>query len=89
MIDCKRNKDEISVFQNKRTSAPSLVSLSHLMHGTLHTCIGDHAEDARLKTPVEGRQGLLFVDFLGTRHDTMVCAGLLQIQPHLQHLPQR
>lgn len=56
------------------------------MNGTLHTCIGYHAEDARLEPPVKGGPRLISVNRSGTLHDTMIGASLLQVQPHLQHL---
>lgn len=56
------------------------------MNCALHTCVGDHAEDAGLESSVKGRQRLLSVNGASTRHDTIVGASLLQVQPHLQHL---
>lgn len=59
------------------------------MNCTLHTCIGDHAQDARLEPSVEGRQRLASINGPGTGHNAVVGASLLQVQSHLQHLQQR
>lgn len=60
--------------------------VAHLMDCTLHACVGNHTEDAGFETSVKGGQSLVSVNGPSTRHDTVVRAGLLQVQPHLQHL---
>lgn len=76
---------QLASFQNK-SSLDLCCLLAHLMNSTLHTCIGDHTEDAGLESSVKGRQRLASINGSGTHCNTMVSASLLQVQPHLQHL---
>lgn len=81
----QRNK-QVSVRGSEVFNLLSIVAVSHLMNCTLHSCVGDHAEDAGLESSVEGGQGLVSVNGSGAGRHTVVRTRLLQVQPHFQHL---
>lgn len=63
--------------------------LSHLVDSTFHTGVRDHAEDARFKSSVKRRHGLVPVNRSGTCHNALVGASLLEVQSDFQHLRKR